>query len=280
MTYGNNKQNIVTMKKTIITLMAAMAIATAGCDKIDINNTHKPYTPTGGSKTVLIKDFTGARCVNCPEAADYAHELQHRLGEDRIFILSVHAGYLATPAGQFPDFLTDEGTAWYNNHDSNPLFSVDHVALTDGNTLNVEQIDTPVSDALSESQTFDIAIANDYDETLRQLKVTSEVTATSEYSGNLSLTVCLVEDSLVGWQIIPGGMDREYVFRNVFRGTLNGADGEPLPSNHVFVEDTFAFTHSMTLDSTYNADQCYILSYVSDNSKNGKILQTAMQKVK
>ena len=62
---------------------------------------------TLSGKTVLIKDFTGARCVNCPAAADYVHNLQHQLDEDHIFIMSVHAGYLAQPAGMFPDFLTD-----------------------------------------------------------------------------------------------------------------------------------------------------------------------------
>ena len=145
------------MKKlSIITAIAALMLIALGCDKIDINNTHKPFEPMGGSKTVLIKDFTGARCVNCPEAAEYAHELQHRLGEDRIFIMSVHAGFLAQPLGQFPNFLTDEGTEWYNNHDSNPLFTVDHVALTDGQTFSVEQIDTPVANALNEVQLFEI----------------------------------------------------------------------------------------------------------------------------
>lgn len=256
-----------------------MAIATAGCDKIDINNTHKPYTPVGGNKTVLIKDFTGARCVNCPAAAETAHELQHRLGEDRVLILSVHAGGLAQPVGQFPDFLTEEGTAWYNNNDVNPLFSVDHVALTDGHTLNVDQIDTPVSNALAEAQTFELSTTNTYDESTRQLKVETKVTALSDLEGQLYVTVCMAEDSIVGWQQIPGGLNREYVFRNVFRGTLNGADGEPLPSSNVHVEDSFAFTHSVTIDSTFNADQCYILSYIYDKA-DGKILQTAMEKIK
>ena len=91
---------------------AALMLAVTSCDKIDINNTHKPYTPMSGGKTVLIKDFTGARCVNCPAAAEVAHEIQHNLGEDRVFIMSVHAGYLATPVGLFPDFRTDEGTQW------------------------------------------------------------------------------------------------------------------------------------------------------------------------
>ena len=250
-----------------------------GCDKIDINNTHKPFEPTGGSKTVLIKDFTGARCVNCPAAAETVHELQHQLGEDRIFILSVHAGFLAQPLGQFPNFLTDEGTEWYNNHDSNPLFTVDHVALTDGATLNVEQIDTPVSDALAEPQLFDISISNTYDEGSHLLKVENRFEPTGDGSGEYYATVCLVEDSLVGWQTIPGGVDREYVFRNVFRGTLNGADGELVSNGAFYVDDSFATTCSMELDSTFNADQCYIMTYIYDH-QDGKILQTAVKKIK
>ena len=268
------------MKKiSIIILTAAIVLIAAGCDKIDINNTHKPYEPTGGNKTVLIKDFTGARCVNCPAAAEAAHQLQSLLGEDRIFILSVHAGNLATPAGQFPDFLTEEGTAWYNNHDANPLFTVDHVALTDGNTLNVEQIDTPVVDALSEDQTFEIDINNTYDEASRHLNVENRFAPTGNGEGQFYATVCLVEDSIVGWQTIPGGLDREYVFRNVFRGTLNGADGELVSNGPFYVEDSFTKTCSIELDSTFNADQCYILTYIYDKA-DGKIMQTAMEKIK
>ena len=259
--------------------MAAIVLMTAGCDKIDINNTHKPYEPTGGNKTVLIKDFTGARCVNCPAAAEVAHQLQSLLGEDRIFILSVHAGYLAQPVGQFPDFLTEEGTSWYNNNDSNPLFTVDHVALTDGNTLNVEQIDVPVADALSEAQTFDINITNTFDEASRRLNVENRFSPTGDGEGQYYATVCLVEDSIVGWQTIPGGLDREYVFRNVFRGTLNGADGQLVSDGPFYAEDSFVANNSIVLDSTYNADQCYILTYIYDKA-DGKILQTAMENIK
>lgn len=258
---------------------SALLMVALGCDKIDINNTHKPIAPITGGKTVLIKDFTGARCVNCPEAAEYAHELQHRLGEDRIFILSVHAGYLAQPVGNFPDFLTEEGTAWYNNNSSNPLFAVDHVALTEGNTLYVEQIDTPVADAMAEPQLFEIGINNTYDETTRRLNVENFFNAKGDGEGVYYATACLVEDSIVGWQTIPGGMDREYVFRNVFRGTLNGADGELVSGSGFHYGDTFTTSHSMVLDSTFNADQCYILTYVYDKS-DGKIMQTTMTKIK
>lgn len=258
---------------------AALMLFAMGCDKIDINNTHKPFEPVAGQKAVLIKDFTGARCVNCPAAAETAHELQHLLGEDRIFILSVHAGFLAQPIGNFPDFLTEEGTIWYNNHDSNPLFSVDHVDLTEGYTLNVEQIDAPVAAALNEVQLFDITTTTTYDEASRRLNVENNFYPTGDGNGKYYATVCLVEDSIVGWQTIPGGVDREYVFRNVFRGTLNGADGQLVSNGPYYMEDVFTTTSSIEIDSTYNANQCYVLTYIY-NYENGKILHTVMEKIK
>ena len=234
--------------------------------------------PTG--KMVLIKDFTGARCVNCPAAAEYAHNLQHQLDEDHIFIMSVHAGFLAQPMGQFPNFLTDEGTEWYNNHDSNPLFTVDHVALTDGNSLKVEQIDTPVVTALDEEQSFEIVIGRQFDPTSRQLQVNIQAVSLTDRDGHFFITACLVEDNIVGWQIIPGGTDKEYVFHNVFRGTLNGAYGESFEDHHVDSDDTFSFSYNTEIDADYNADECYLVVYVYDRNQGDKILQTAVKKIK
>ncbi|MBR7022056.1 MAG: DUF5018 domain-containing protein [Bacteroidales bacterium] len=234
--------------------------------------------PTG--KMVLIKDFTGARCVNCPAAAEYAHNLQHQLDEDHIFIMSVHAGFLAQPMGQFPNFLTDEGTEWYNNHDSNPLFTVDHVALTDGNSLKVEQIDTPVVTALDEEQSFEIVIGRQFDPTSRQLQVNIQAVSLTDRDGHFFITACLVEDNIVGWQIIPGGTDKEYVFHNVFRGTLNGAYGESFEDHHVDSDDTFSFSYNTEINADYNADECYVVVYVYDRNQGDKILQTAVKKIK
>ena len=234
--------------------------------------------PTG--KTVLIKDFTGARCVNCPAAAEYAHNLQHQLDEEHIFIMSVHAGYLAQPIGNFPDFLTEEGTVWYNSHDSNPLFTVDHVALTDGNTLKVEQIDAPVVAALDEEQSFEILVGSQFDETSRQLNVDVQAFSLTDRDGQFYITACLVEDNIVGWQTVPGGVDKEYVFHNVFRGTLNGAYGDSFEDFHVEADDTFNFAYSTEIDADYNADECYLVVYIYDKSQGDKILQTAVKKIK
>ena len=268
------------MKKlSFILAIAAMMLFVSSCDKIDINNTHKPFSPSGHGKTVLIKDFTGVRCVNCPAAAEIVHELQHEVGEEHVIVMSVHAGYLAQPVGQFPDFTTPEGTEWYGTNSSNPLFSVDHVALTDGNTLYVEQVDVPLSDALAEEQTFEIFTAVTYDDETRQLDMEADVVATADVEGNFYVTACLLEDSIVGRQVVPGGIDTAYVFRNVFRGTVNGADGDLFLNGPVYINDEYIYKYTIELDPAFNADQCYFLAYVYDKT-DGKILQTALLKIK
>lgn len=237
----------------------------------------EPVTFTG--KTVLIKDFTGARCSNCPGAAEQAHNLQQQLGEDHIFILSVHAGGLAQPVGQFPDFLTEEGTTWYGSNTANPLFTVDHVALTADHTWTIDKLDAPLSDALGEDQSFEVRITSNYNEATRRLEVTSEAIAATELDGDFYVTVCLVEDNLIGWQLLLEGLDREYVFHNVFRGTLNGAYGEEFLNGHAEANASFQFNHSIVLYPDYNADECYVLTYVYDKNQDNKILQTAMTKI-
>ena len=132
---------------------------------------------------------------------------------------------------------------------------------------------------MAEEQSFEILISNSYDEASRTLNTTSRVVAVADVTGELYVTVCLVEDNIVGWQTVPGGVDKEYVFRNVFRGTLNGADGVSFANGPVSANDENSFAYSIELNADYNADNCYILTYIADKSQNGKILQTALRKI-
>ena len=49
-------------------------------------------------RKVLLEDYTGFKCVNCPAAAHEAHLLQEFYG-DQMVVMGVHAGYYAEPDG-------------------------------------------------------------------------------------------------------------------------------------------------------------------------------------
>jgi len=50
-------------------------------------------------KKVLLEEFTGHICVNCPEATILAHDLKDSYGE-QLILLSIHAGDLAVPGNE------------------------------------------------------------------------------------------------------------------------------------------------------------------------------------
>lgn len=265
------------MKKlSLILLLAVAALFVVSCDKID--DTLKPYVPPVGDKTVLIKDFTGVLCPNCPRAAETVHNLQLFYGEDKVFIMSVHAGPMAPSGGIFPNFTTEEGDEWYGDKDSNPLLNVDYVDLA-SQSLNDSQIDQPLDEAINEEQVFDIEIVNNYDTATRKLTTKTNVKVVSEAEGNFYITSCLIEDSIVGPQKTPSELDTSYVHRNVFRKTLNGAYGVMVQEGYVYLDAQYDFQYEIELAPEYNADQCYVMSYVYDRNTK-KIYQTAMTKVK
>ena len=79
---------------------------------------------TGSSKAnekvILLEEFTGHLCVNCPEATKLAHDYKQMFGE-QLLLLSIHAGALAEPAGvpYDADLRSDPGMAIYNHF--NPI---------------------------------------------------------------------------------------------------------------------------------------------------------------
>ena len=59
-------------------------------------------------KNVLLEDFTGIHCPNCPDGHIIVHDL-NELHPKRIFPVAVHSGYYAVPSFGEPDYRTEEG---------------------------------------------------------------------------------------------------------------------------------------------------------------------------
>ena len=124
-----------------------------------------------------------------------------------------------------------------------------------------------------------LRVSNAYNEASRQLTATIDAMEFQSNGGDLKVTVCLIEENIVGKQLTLNGLVEDYVHRHVFRTTLNSAYGESL----VFPEEHYnLYTKSFTyaLPEAYDADNCYVVAYVYDNTDDMKILQTAIQKVK
>ena len=282
------------MKKLLnILAVSLFMIGMIACDKIEEsyfrpNNEDSEHLPLSdddisnweNKKVVLLEDYTGVRCVNCPAAAEIANNLLAQY-EHQLVVLGIHAGFLSMPIGGFPDFQTEEGSAWYEHFgfDSNPIGTINRKLNGSTYGYNASAWADAVAQAVEGQPNIRLLTATSFDENTRQLKVSAYTTFLEGFEGNsnYNLTVCLMEDNVIGKQLVPEGTNEEYVHRHVFRGTLNGAWGAEF--DQVVLEEDIVKSYSITMDEAFNADNCYIVAYVYDRETK-EILQVTEKKIK
>ncbi|MCE3259577.1 MAG: outer membrane protein Omp28, partial [Bacteroidetes bacterium] len=99
------------MKKSIPLVVALAALLFTSCDKVSYAKQSSEVK--ANTRKVLIEDYTGHQCGNCPNAAVVAESLHEKYG-DKVVIIAVHAGFFArTNATEFPTSYTCQvGNDW------------------------------------------------------------------------------------------------------------------------------------------------------------------------
>ena len=241
--------------------------------------------PDAVVKNVLLEDYTGVKCVNCPNAAVIANQLQEQYGH-RLVVLAVHAaGDLSNPFGGFPNFITNEGNEWVSTFgiSSFPKGTVNRKIYSGNKFVDSSSWADAVAETLQEEAVIDMKADVEYNDGTVDVEITSKFL--TEMPDTYSLTVCVMEDSIVGKQKIekvnPDDPEiiEDYVHRHVFRETINGTWGVDINTTALAPEDEIIESYSITLDDDYNHDQCYIVAYVS-NSSTKEVLQVIEKKIK
>ena len=276
-------------KSAIIIASLAVIFAMASCDKlkepyiIESNVTPSDTIPLVASDTanfdgkivVLLEDYTGVKCNNCPEAGALALQLQEQ-NEGHLVVLGVHPkSALQTPAGGFPDFRTDDGNEW-NNYFNIAAYPNGLVNRT-GGVLGSAQWTSAVNNIIGNDAPVRLIVKTEFDDATRELKVSIHSKFLIDVASNdVRLTTCMMEDKIVGKQVTPNGVDENYVHRHVFRGTADNQTWGRVLSGAESISEGSNFITNMkfTLSDDYNADEFYIVAFISDNDTKEVLMAT------
>jgi len=211
--------------KNIITLFSFILIITS-CDVVE-----GPYliddggaTPVDTSsntyvKKVLIEDFTGHTCSNCPAAAKELEAIHDVYGDQIIgMALHVSTGFASphTGSGKYEyDFRTKWGTDWDNFFDiSNsglPRGMVNRTGYPNEHKLGKNEWLAAVITELEKEIDFGISIANDINGGNGTITINTELL--NDVNGDYKLVVCLIESNIINWQK-DGQTDNEFYEHN------------------------------------------------------------------
>jgi len=264
----------------ILVIISAIILLFVACDKVEepfIEQVIKPDT----NKKVLLEDFTGQRCVNCPAAHEIAHNLQDAFGEENLIIISIHAGFFATPANEpFDyDFRTDAGNAYesYFNVQTYPSGMVDRVSTDENYLIDKDGWATQVAAQFEETPIVNIHIQPEVNGNTLSGKI--DLFFLSELSSQANIQICVTEDSIVSPQVIPGGEEDDYIHMNVLRGAVNGDWGMPLPAVTYAEDDEISINiPNFTFGDDWNPEHLSVVAYVYDDASK-KVIQVDKKKL-
>lgn len=260
------------LTKYIAWTMFVLLGALVACDDIPEDERFIYVKPAAVSRTVLIEDFTGQRCVNCPNATEAIEQIIEQYGDSAVIAVGIHSGPFAKNTnGTTLPLWTAEGDEYFNywQVQEQPSGMVNRHAVS-----NYPSWAAQVYEDIQKTAPLSIELSIEETEASRSFYVNSRMMATD---GNVSgkLQLWLVEDSIVSPQYMPDGKPvRDYVHNHVFRQSINGTWGEDvaIPEG----ESKVAYS-SFDVPETYDLARLSVVAFVYNNTG---VLQAAKIRVK
>ncbi len=312
------------MKKIIffgaVAVLGLFMMVTPSCDKVEnpikpailLDTTLYPGNwadyvfPTFSANTntdrnIMLEDYTGHRCPNCPDAGWEAYDIE-MANPGRVFVSSVHAA----PGGlsSFQTTASDCGTSSNPNNEFCTIFYCDE-GINYGQTFgggglgffgnpqgNISRInftgsdmfqfytdwDSKVNEVLT-ANVLDVNIqaeSNYYTETNGFYLHTETEFLTDLSGGQYNIVVGLMENEIKDYQDSLGVKLPYYKHHNVFRGCIDGlAWGQDLGGNYAAGTKVYK-DYSYELPAGQDNTDYHLLIYVYDVS-NYEVLQVIRQ---
>lgn len=307
------------MKKIFLLFSASILLLTA-CDYVQ-----NPY-PEGNSnagdaatcdtptfpaiathiRRVLVEDYTGHTCGNCPKAAV---ELKYcdSVYSGQIIPLAVHVGYFAepcpphalpvgAPAGSFAaDYRTTTGNDYDNVFKAGasglPLGMINRREFDATNLTHLKLYQSHgwtnyVATFISDPPVADIQIINDYNITTHKLCTAIKSEFLAATSGQYKLVVLLTQDSIIDWQVdyrYTPDVIQYYTHRHMLRDAINSTWGDEIVNGSVASGFSYISRYAYNIPTNFtniptDPAHMHVVAFIY-NTATYEILQAAEEKV-
>ena len=254
-------------------MWAALGLMVA-CDEVSVNDRLIYVEPPQVSRAVLIEDYTGQYCVNCPRATEEIERLIEQYGDSIVIAVAIHSGPFGKNKGEASPLYTEVGDMYFNTWgmSAQPIGLIDRLfgstpfSYTDwAGGVNYEVAIEPPVGFLTDI---------DYDTETRQAAIEVQTIGLDSALVSGKLQVWLVEDSIDSFQLMPDGSREEhYNHMHVFRASVNDPWGDAVSVNHGQVAVN---NYEMRLDPAWVPEHCSIVTFLYDDSGVRQVSKTRL----
>jgi hypothetical protein len=277
--------------KLLISALAVLTFAFTACDKIDNPVMPKedyrsdlygppPSFPAVQTpvQNVLLEDFTGHDCGNCPIAHQIAYGIVDN-NPDRVSMVAIHAGTLAQPyPPQYPpDYTTPEGTYYLLTQvgaDEMPRGRINR-SPSATTALSPGQWVSRTNQALATTASVQLQVATNYNAENQHLNVHVNHQWFEGLSGDYRLVIMVTENNIISpqlWYNHTPEYVAEYEHKHMLRKTVSGATGRVVATNPTAALNV---TNSYTMDwnPQWVPENCEVIAFITEG-ENGRVLNS------
>lgn len=214
------------------------------------------------TRLVLIQEFTGQFCVNCPQGHTMLSNIQKLYG-DNVITVGIHAGALAWDDAVNGGLKTADGDTYAASWDvrSYPSIIVNHHGAPIENTALWQ---SAVGDEMGKMAEADIRL--DIRKEGMNYTVATTLSASTDMDAKYQLWI--TEDSIISIQQKKSdgasgddGYDLNYCHNHVYRASINGIGGEDVQLRGAA---PLTMQHTFGVATTWNIDHLFVVGFVYD----------------
>lgn len=246
------------MKYTLLHLsaIAGLAMLLTSCNEVKDDERWLP-APVNPVRTVLVEEYTGQRCTNCPsghrrlkefeELYNTPENLQNGIGVISVGIHIPGWGSTIDNGG----LITPEAEALSGGQSSAPYARINR----NTDPLALDNWASAINNEISRRPPIQITpLLLEYDDTADKLSVVSGSIRSDEIITGAKLHVWLVQDNFIAAQMDNGTVIRDYDHHAIYRASFTGISGRDIeiPDHEDIEIADFGLSHPVDVRWTNN----------------------------
>ena len=262
------------MKKIYLLIWTLAAVLLTACDEVPVEERLSYVEPPEVGRAVLIEDYTGQYCVNCPRATEEIERLVEQYGDSVVIAVAIHSGPFGKQKGVPSPLFTEVGDMYFSKWglSAQPVGLVDR--LFGSMAFSYTDWGAGVNYEIASKAPVAFQTAIDYDDENRRASIEVQTIGLDSTLVSGKLQVWLIEDNIDSFQYMPdGSVNDHYNHMHVFRASVNDPWGDDVSVNH---GEVAIKNYTFTLNSAWVPENCALVTFLYDDDGVRQVSKTKL----
>ena len=249
------------MKKKIFPLILSLPLLFGCSDVIPEGERYEELPPIEAKRHILIEDFTGQFCSNCPDAHKVIHELQQQYGEG-VIAVAIHAGNFGVAEGsnsKITGLMQPDGNT-YADYWKVETYPAGLINRTSGLLKHTDWA-AYTREALSQEAIMDITLDCKVSDDSTMLTIDTDINSNIDINGKLQLWI--TESNITAVQQNGGSLEPNYTHHHVYRAAVNGLWGNDVNLKGYI---PYSSTHQMAVSNHWDINNLSVVAFVYNDA--------------